>query len=33
MLLLEPQGQEDTIYSRATNDNEELWMGYVMSCR
>ena len=33
MLLLEPQGQEDTTKTRATNDNEELWMGYVMSCR
>ncbi len=33
MLLLEPKGQEGTIYSRATSDNEESCMGNVMSRR
>ncbi len=33
MLLPDPEGQEDTTKTRATSDSEELWMGYVMSCR
>ena len=33
MLLPDPEGQEDTTKTRVTSDSEELWMGYVMSCR